>query len=577
MLKKLLNKWDILIIFIFFFSMQIANALFISNTWDERTAIDSAGKFIQKLKISITNPNSPILEEFTVVEYYGSFVALPVHLFTIITFNIQSIKEFAIASNYIINEFDYYFFLRHLALNLYVILALFIIYKLLKKMESKKFAVWFVVFIFLYPNFSGHALFNFTDIPLALNLFLTSIYFIYLFDDKKFSNPSIKDKILLGFLISSCLLVRATSIIFIAFLVLFRLITYILTSSKNISSFTKDNVFIFSLSFLLYFIGTPAMWLHPILYSSKILSFQYDNPWRGTMLTNGVFVNGSDPTASYLLTWLTFQTPIIFILFFFVGIKYKKLYKFNLRNYSLFLIVTVLISHVVLKPLTYDGLRHYLFLIPFIITIAVYGYFFLYENISNKNIWIPFVTLLYLFNTQLPFSHYKYAYFNELTPASEISYYCEEINGCGNWPTDYWGASGKEIIKLIENYNFEPLLACEPKMSTTLYMDHSKIPIDNFWIFKNNIPVHNETTGFDQYKLIYSEGHFKDAIKNQKIRKFYALSIHRPEKNNDACGFFEMRDEYSINCNYVDSVNRVVRGSKVYFSYLSECKVDIVN
>ena len=99
-------------------------------------------------------------------------------------------------------------------------------------MESKKFAVWFVVFIFLYPNFSGHALFNFTDIPLALNLFLTSIYFIYLFDDEKFSNPSIKDKILLGFLISSCLLVRATSIIFIAFLVLFRLITYILTSSK---------------------------------------------------------------------------------------------------------------------------------------------------------------------------------------------------------------------------------------------------------------------------------------------------------------------------------------------------------
>ena len=109
MLKKLLNKWDILIILIFFFSMQIANALFISNTWDERTAIDSAGKFIQKLKISITDPGSPILEEFTVVEYYGSFVALPVHLFTIITFKIQSIKEFAIASNYIINEFDYYF------------------------------------------------------------------------------------------------------------------------------------------------------------------------------------------------------------------------------------------------------------------------------------------------------------------------------------------------------------------------------------------------------------------------------------------------------------------------------------
>ena len=50
MLKKLFNKWDILIIFIFFFSMQIANALFISNTWDERGVIDSAVSSFKNLR-----------------------------------------------------------------------------------------------------------------------------------------------------------------------------------------------------------------------------------------------------------------------------------------------------------------------------------------------------------------------------------------------------------------------------------------------------------------------------------------------------------------------------------------------
>ncbi len=581
MVKQLTKKFNTVFVFIFFFSIQLTNLLSISNTWDERGVINSAGKFIQKLKITITDPNNPVLVNFSAEEYYGSFVALPVHLFTISVLKIQSIKKFATDSNYIINEFDYYFFLRHLALNLYVFLVVFIIYRLLKKMESKKFAMWFVVFIFLYPSFSGHALFNFTDIPLALNLFLASIYFVYIFDEEKLSHTSNKQKLLIGFLFASCLLVRATSIIFISFLVMFRLVTYFLTSTKNLSAFIKDNVLIFSSSLLFYFIGTPAMWRHPILYSSEILSYQYNNPFRGFTLTNGVFVDGYDPTMSYLLTWLTFKTPIVFILFFIFGIKYKKLFEFNLRNYSMFFLTIVLLSHAIIKPLTYDGIRHYLFLLPFIITVAVYGYLFIIEKLSNKNILtgllIPFITLFYLIATQLSFSQYKYAYFNELTPASEIAYYCDDINGCGNWSTDYWGASGKELVKLIENYNFEPLLACEPKMSTTIYMDHSKIPIDNFWIFKNNIPVHNETTGFNQYKLIYSEGHFKDAIKNQKIRKFYALSIHRPLKYADTCQFFRFSDEYSIKCNYVNSVHRVVRGSKVNFSYVSECNVDSLN
>ena len=40
--------------------------------------------------------------------------------------------------------------------------------------------------------------------------------------------------------------------------------------------------------------------------------------------------------------------------------------------------------------------------------------------------------------------------------------------------------------------------------STTIYMNHNEINIDKF-CFKNGVPVYNETSGFQQFKLIYSK------------------------------------------------------------------------
>ena len=558
-------------ILILFFVHQIFYSLKASFHWDDIGTIWAAGKFIEKLKITVTDFNNPLLSNYTGEEFYGVFASLPVHILTRATSSISFLSNLLIEVNVFSNEFDYYFFLRHFFLTLYVVALLLIISRKIQKESSAEFSFWFVLLLCLYPSFNGHSIFNMTDIPLALNMFTASIFYIsYFYKLPKVYDLPVKTSLIVGFLFGSCLLIRATSLIF-----LFPLFLFILLRIKNARDFSKfllSNFKIMSFAFLFYFLGSPSMWRYPLKYINTILSYQFDNPWRGVTLTNGTYVDAVNPPISYLATWFLYKTPILILFFIVIALfKLKTSTKDPLKNFSIFIIIYTFSLHVIFSPLTYNGIRHYLFLVPFLIYLSTHGFFHLYEKTKKYKILILIPTLIYLIFTQISYDQYKYVYFNELTPTQGMSEYCEDINGCGNWILDYWGLSGKESAKMLEKYNFEHLYICSPQFTTTVYMDHSEIDIDNFWYFKNGVPVYNETSGFDQYELIYSEGHFKNAIKNENISKMHVHSIYLPHKPMDTCNFFQIENQFDINCEYLDSVSRNIRSSEVYFSFLSEC------
>ena len=58
--------------------------------------------------------------------------------------------------------------------------------------------------------------------------------------------------------------------------------------------------------------------------------------------------------------------------------------------------------------------------------------------------------IIYLIFTQFGLEQYRYVYFNEFVDESNITYDCN-IDGCGNWLTDYWGYSAKSIAEHINN------------------------------------------------------------------------------------------------------------------------------
>ena len=548
---------------------QVIQSVKVGLHWDDIGTIWAAGKFIEKFIVTLTDFNNPILQEYVGEEFYGVFASLPVHLLTRIVIGFQKISELFIQTPYFENVFDFYFFLRHIFLTLYVVMALLIISRKLQKMIPGTFSLWFIVFICFYPSFNGHALFNMTDLPLALNVFLATLYYVdfFILKKEKFDNKTL---FLLSFLLASCILIRATSAIF-----LLPLLFFVIFENKNKSIniyIWKNNFKILICTFVFYFAGTPAMWRNPILYLNNVLTFQYDNPWRGVTLTNGNFIDAADPTFSYLSIWFFYKTPLVFILFFLVNLIFFKKTNSNLLNkYSYFIIIYTFALHAIIGPLTYNGIRHYLFLIPFFTCIFVFGFTEVYEKFDKYKPVIIFATFAYLCVTQMPYDQYKYTYFNEFASTNNMANYCEDINGCGDWLVDYWGTSGKESAEMLDKYDFEHLYVCSPQFSTTIYMNHNEINIDKFWVFKNGVPVYNETSGFQQFKLIYSEGHFKNALYVQNIREMYVHSIYLPHKPMDTCNFFEVENEFEISCSLVDKVSRKIRGSDVSYAFLSKC------
>ena len=124
-----------------------------------------------------------------------------------------------------------------------------------------------------------------------------------------------------------------------------------------------------------------------------------------------------------------------------------------------------------------------LFLIPFL-TVFSAGVFLKFIDYKNISLYIFFIPIfIYLMFTQYGLGAYKYVYFNEFVDANEISVDCNNVDGCGNWPTDYWGYSGKEVAEFLN----ENLLAGEiPKKSTFAWKNNF---LGNRWCcdFKNHL------------------------------------------------------------------------------------------
>ena len=72
-------------------------------------------------------------------------------------------------------------FCMHLVLNIYIIIALFFVYKLLSNFFNKSYANLFIIFLLLTPSFSGHSLFNLKN-SFCSKSFTLCGYFLTKFD-----------------------------------------------------------------------------------------------------------------------------------------------------------------------------------------------------------------------------------------------------------------------------------------------------------------------------------------------------------------------------------------------------------
>tara|TARA_B100000029_G_C17516661_1_gene938348 strand:- start:300 stop:1514 length:1215 start_codon:yes stop_codon:yes gene_type:complete len=228
--------------------------------------------------------------------------------------------------------------------------------------------------------------------------------------------------------------------------------------NKNFSSkkFFVDIFLVIIISYFLTIIAWPHVHVNIFLEPFRLAFEQIKNvfgiPW---ILFNGSFYETNNLPYYYILLNLFYKSPeyifLSYIIFFFIIMFNKDFFNLNFKNFNIkiFLIVFIILSptlyFIIIPHPVYDGLRLFLFIIPFFNIIPGIAIYYLFKNLnfnySKILLSITFLLFLYFLYFFIKLTPYQYVYLNKF-----IGNYSESHKKFEN---DYWAVSSKELVKKI--------------------------------------------------------------------------------------------------------------------------------
>lgn len=181
----------------------------------------------------------------------------------------------------------------------------------------------------------------------------------------------------------------------------------------------------------------------------------------------------------YLPVWILIVTPIFILGFsFFSFLRFKTLVKHKAYFLITFALAFNLALYFLLKPEIYNGLRHYLFIIPMVSFLGCLGLADFFQTVR----WKPALFIIGILLTANVISvatdmvrlfPYDYIYFNEFVGG---------VKGAdGKFETDYWGASLREAtewlrdhLKTDPNHVYKVKMTCSPWQQQIYFSDNMK-------------------------------------------------------------------------------------------------------
>jgi len=394
-------------------------------TADEKVAYDLGRNFIQYFSRPSTYKN-------TIEKYYGQ--------------SDYAMRNTPLMSQYyrlyptflsLINTKGYYewYHLLNILFGLTIFVAFyFLLYKIYR---DGKLAIVGPIALFLTPRFLGDLPANPKDMPFAVFYFL-SLCAIYLLP-----KPSMGRAIILGLLFGLTQSQRMVGFsIYLIFLI------YQIYSRVKISKLIPELFLILTTAFFIMMATWPLVGMNIFQNLPQALfSAQKYEEWNNTMLYFGKFLNKDERPWHYLFTWLFITTPLTTLIFSLSWLgRLKKLFKTPIAFLFFLALIINVVFYLVIQPVVYNGIRHFLYLIPIITVLAVLAFYDLLKNRKSRNI-IIILTAVYSawVLTQMILLHpYQYIYFNEISGGLKGAKDKFEI--------DYWGASYKEATDFVVNY-----------------------------------------------------------------------------------------------------------------------------
>jgi glycosyltransferase involved in cell wall biosynthesis/tetratricopeptide (TPR) repeat protein len=384
--------------------------------------------------------------------------------------------------------------------------------------NSWKVAFWALLFCFLYPRLFGHSMNNPKDIPFACFFTLGLSYIVAFY--KEFPRVSIKT--IIGFIagFGFALGIRVGAFLLIPFLGLFGLVALIYHyRSITLGVFRKVIISGLAMTGIGYLLG--------ILFWPYALEAPFKNPFIAfsemsdfstgiRMLFNDAHYWSDNLPSYYLPMWLYMASTIVVL----IGLPlfiFKVVQEKGKQRILLLLMVFVFlfppVYAIVSDASYYDGIRHFLFIIPSMIALSSMGWIALQQYLPNKLSWSSEALMAGLCVIPLIWivrSHpNQYMYFNELTGGLKGNYGYNE--------TDYWMNSLKETCEWFEENELPKWEGREVRISTNAY-----IPVNHYLRQRH-----------DNVKLIYT-AFIQRTNKDSDYEIFFPRFVNRELLQNDA-------------------------------------------
>ncbi len=232
------------------------------------------------------------------------------------------------------------------------------------------------------------------------------------------------------------------------------------------------------------FLTWPYLWESPLARFIDVFRFMSDNPTNLSVLFGGHVYRASELPRRYLpfLISTTLTEPVWILFFAGAIIGYWKLiadYSTQRLNKLLTINLTlswflILLAYVLIrKPAMYDGIRHFLFIIPPIFIFTGFAFEFLMERIAVW--WLSAILILLIVLPGIfAIAHlhpYEYTYYNSFIGGTQ--------NAFRKFETDYWLTCYKQAVEEL-NALHEPI---------DLYV-HREAYIADYYA-NDNISVHD--------------------------------------------------------------------------------------
>ncbi|MGE5464017.1 MAG: hypothetical protein ACM3PS_11720, partial [Syntrophothermus sp.] len=212
---------------------------------------------------------------------------------------------------------------------------------------------------------------------------------------------------------------------------------------------------------LLVMFGTwPYLWESPLARFIDVFRFMSDNPTSLSVLFDGNVYRAGELPRRYLPTMLgiTLTEPVWILFLLGIMTGYGKLWKdrssqraSNLVTASLTLswFVILVLYVLVRKPAMYDGIRHFLFIVPPVFIFSGFAVEFVLDLLAGKNAlyWVyAGLCLLILLPGLLAILRlhpFEYTYYNSLVGGTDKAF--------RNYETDYWLTCYKEAVEKLDS------------------------------------------------------------------------------------------------------------------------------